>query len=55
MKPPDAERGDGGCTPCAQTRAKAGLVQFSRGVAMGNAIRVTACIADALEGRDSGR
>lgn len=55
MKAPDAEGGDGGCTPCAQTRAKAGLVQFSRGLALGNAIRATGCIGDALEGKDSVR
>jgi len=50
MRAPDAEGSGSGCLPCAQAQAKAGLVQYSRGLAMGNMIRAASCLADALSG-----
>ena len=55
MKAPDAEGGEGGCTPCAHARGKAGFVQYSRGLAMGNAIRATRCLVEVLEGKSAER
>lgn len=55
MRAPDAEGSSSGCVPCARAQAKAGLVQYSRGLAMGNMIRATSCLADALTGTPAER
>lgn len=54
MKAPDAEQTGPGCTPCQQAQATFGFVQFSRGLATGNAIQAVRCLAEALEGRTPG-
>lgn len=54
MKAPDAEQTGPGCTPCQQAQASFGFVQFSRGLATGNAIQAVRCLAEALEGRTTG-
>jgi hypothetical protein len=51
MRAPDAEGAASGCTPCQQAQAKFGFVQFSRGLATGNAIQAVRCLADALGGQ----
>jgi hypothetical protein len=51
MKAPDAEEGGSGCTPCQQAQAKFGFVQYSRGLATGNAIQAVRCLAEALGGQ----
>ncbi len=51
MKAPDAEQTGPGCTPCQQAQAKFGFVQYSRGLATGNAIQAVRCLAEALQGQ----
>ena len=51
MRAPDAEASGSGCTPCQQAQAKFGFVQYSRGLATGNAIQAVRCLADALGGQ----
>lgn len=51
MRAPDAEEVGSGCTPCQQAQAKFGFVQYSRGLATGNAIQAVRCLAEALQGR----
>lgn len=51
MKAPDAEGAGSGCTPCQQAQAKFGFVQYSRGLATGNAIQAVRCLAEALGGQ----
>jgi hypothetical protein len=54
MRAPDAEGAASGCTPCQQAQANFGFVQFSRGLATGNAIQAVRCLADALQGQAPG-
>lgn len=51
MRAPDAEGAASGCTPCQRTQAKFGFVQYSRGLAAGNAIFAVRCLAEALDGQ----
>ncbi|MHB8798548.1 MAG: hypothetical protein ACYDBY_08830 [Thermoanaerobaculia bacterium] len=51
MRAPDAEGAATGCTPCQLTQAKFGFVQYSRGLATGNAIQAVRCLAEALGGQ----
>jgi hypothetical protein len=51
MRAPDAEGAGSGCTPCQQAQAKFGFVQYSRGLATGNAIQAVRCLAEAMGGQ----
>jgi|GEM_PF-1444074 hypothetical protein len=51
MRAPDAEGAASGCTPCQRTQAKFGFVQYSRGLATGNAIQAVRCLVEALGGQ----
>lgn len=54
MRAPDAEGAASGCTPCQQAQAKFGFVQYSRGLATGNAIQAVRCLAEAMGGNAPG-